>query len=153
MKTIVTILLISFAGLIRLQAQDKDTLKKSHKLSYEDFSAQYKHNDTAMAIIDVFFNKRESAGTYMSFLPLLVAVTPLVPLAGGLAVMVTSPLFVKGAFMRLRYNKRRLHKILIRFENNEPLAANIQRKYKRMLVIYKITEMELVAMENDGEVR
>jgi uncharacterized protein YdaL len=151
MRTIATILLLSLAGLNYLQAQDKELIKKSHKLSYEDFSTQYKHNDTAMAIIDVFFNKRESAGTYMSFLPLSVAVTPVVPLAGGLAVIVSSPLFVKGAFMHLRYNKRRLHKILIQFENHEPLAANIQRKYKRMLLIYQIIESETLAME-EGDV-
>ena len=155
MKTIATTLLLVFIFISFAQAQSfqKDELKKSHKISYEEFAKKYGKNDTALAIIDVFFNKRESAGTYMSFLPLSAAGTPVVTLAGGLAIMVTSPLFVKGAWMRLRYNKRKLNKILLKLGNNEDLANNIERKYKKMLVIYQIEETELMAMEQEGEIR
>ena len=153
MKTIATIFLTLSVLLNFVQAQniDKETLKKSHKLSYEEFARTYGDDDTALAIIDVFFNKRESAGTYMSFLPLSAAVSPVLPLAGGMGIMVSSPLFVKGAWMRLRYNKRRLNKVLMKMQANAEIAHSIERKYKKMLVIYQIEQEELMAMDADGE--
>jgi uncharacterized protein YdaL len=152
MKTIVTTVMALLVSISALNAQSnqKELLKKSHKLTYEDFSQMYGENDTAMAIIDVFFNKRESASTYMSFLPISAAITPLSPLAGGLSIIVTSPLFAKGAIMRMRYNKRKLNKVLQQFENNEDIADNIERKYKKMLIIYQIEEAELMAFDEEG---
>jgi uncharacterized protein YdaL len=152
MKTIVTTVMALLVSISALNAQSnqKELLKKSHKLTYEDFAQMYGENDTAMAIIDVFFNKRESASTYMSFLPISAAITPLSPLAGGLSIIVTSPLFAKGAIMRMRYNKRKLNKVLQQFENNEDIADNIERKYKKMLVIYQIEEAELMAFDEEG---
>jgi hypothetical protein len=67
-----------------------------------------------------------------------------------LSIIVTSPLFAKGAIMRMRYNKRKLNKVLQQFENNEDIADNIERKYKKMLIIYQIEEAELMAFDEEG---
>jgi len=151
--TISCMVLCFFSISLSAQKTEKNQLKKSHKLSYEDFARKYGHNDTALAVIDVFFNKRESAGTYMSFLPLSAAVAPFLPLAGGMGILVSSPLFAKGAIMRFRYNKRRLSKVLLKLEKNEEIANSIERKYQKMLVIYQIEQAELMAMDNEGEIK
>ena len=53
--------------------------------------------------------------------------------------------------MRLRYNKRRLNKVLMKMQANAEIAHSIERKYKKMLVIYQIEQEELMAMDADGE--
>ena len=47
--------------------------KKEHKLNYDEFVNKYGSDDTSLAVIEIFFDKRENAAKgQMSFLPLSI---------------------------------------------------------------------------------
>lgn len=111
-------------------AQDNQSkTNKLHKLSYEQYISHYGVDDTSIAIINVFFMKREnSAGGKMSFLPVSAGVTVIFPPLGlGLAA-ISTPLFVSGLITRNKYNKKKLLATLIDYQNENNLTVNLKKR-------------------------
>ena len=90
---------------------------------------QYGNNDTSLAIIDLFFGKRnEAAIGKMSFLPITAGVTVVMPPIGlGLSAL-SSPLFVSGLVTRHRYSHKNLMIALNSYRNRNMLSENFRHK-------------------------
>jgi hypothetical protein len=119
---------------------------KVHKLSYEEYINQYGSDDTSKAIIDLFFDKRElNAAGKMSFLPLSVVVTVVVPPIGIGLMTISSPLFISGIITREKYNHKNLIKTLDNYQNNNLLSANIKKKVGQLMEAQEVIYNEELA--------
>lgn len=103
--------------------------KKEHKLNYDEFVNKYGSDDTSLAVIEIFFDKREnSAKGQMSFLPLSTAIAVVFPPIGVGLMAVSTPLFVNGLIVNQRYNRRKLKNILEEYESTNELPIKLQNK-------------------------
>ena len=100
-----------------------------HKLNYDEFVSVYGSNDTSLAVIEIFFDKREnSAKGQMSFLPLSSAVAVILPPVGVGLMAVSTPLFINGLIVNQKYNRRKLKNILEKYESTHELPIKLQNK-------------------------
>ncbi|MBL1233314.1 MAG: hypothetical protein CMD31_09820 [Flavobacteriales bacterium] len=103
--------------------------KKEHKLNYDEFVNQYGANDTSLAVIEIFFDKREnSAKGQMSFLPLSTAVAVIIPPIGIGLMAASTPLFINGLIVNQKYNRRKLKNILDEYQSTNELPIKLQNK-------------------------
>lgn len=103
--------------------------KKEHKLNYDEFVTKYGSDDTSLAVIEIFFDKREnSAKGQMSFLPLSTAIAVVFPPIGVGLMAVSTPLFVNGLIVNQKYNRRKLKNILEEYESTNELPIKLQNK-------------------------
>ena len=141
------ILLLSATILICNFCNAKEVLSKKkseHKLTYEQFINQYGIDDTAVAIIDIFFDKRSnSAAGKMSFLPLSGAVTVIVPPVGFGLMAISSPLFISGLITKSNYNRKKLLNALVNYQNNKLLSV----KHRKKVVELMYAEQEMYIEE------
>ena len=103
--------------------------KKEHKLNYDEFINKYGSDDTSLAVIEIFFDKREnSAKGQMSFLPLSTAIAVVFPPIGVGLMAVSTPLFVNGLIVNQKYNRKKLKNILEEYESTNELPIKLQNK-------------------------
>ena len=122
---------------------------KPKKLSYEQYIIQYGTDDTSIAIIDIFFDKRENSGAgQMSFLPLSSAVIIVSPPVGIGLMAISSPLFVNGLIISNKYSHKNLLKTLISYQNE-----NILSRHNRKMVANLIQIQEDMRIEDLLEAR
>lgn len=128
---------------------------KEHKMDYQGFVDKYGTDDTSVALIEVFFDKRENAAKgQMSFLPLSGTIALIFPPIGVGLVAVSTPLFVNGLLVKHKYSKKKLLNILedyhqksdlpLRFRDNVKNYMDEEQEYDRyyedrLVELYKVT--------------
>ncbi|OFY93953.1 MAG: hypothetical protein A3K10_14900 [Bacteroidetes bacterium RIFCSPLOWO2_12_FULL_31_6] len=114
---------------------DKEN-KKDYQLNYEEFITHYGVDDTSIAIIDVFFDKRQNcAGGKMSLLSLSAGIAVLNASIGVGLMAVSTPLFLSGTITRIKYSRRHLLKALINYQNADVLTVNLKQRVVTYLEI------------------
>lgn len=104
---------------------------KNTKLDYEYYVDQYGTNDTSIAIIELFFDKRNNVAIgKMSFLPVSASVTIIAPPIGVGLSIIASPLFVSGMLTQHKYSHKNLLITLKHYHNNNLISE----KFKKQIV-------------------
>ena len=140
------ILLFAFLFLsLALFCQIADVEKINYrKLTYSDFT-KIAVNDTSIAVIDLFFSKKENAMyNQMSLLPLsivLFAIPPSRWMGVGTAV-ISVPLFLNGSYTLVKYRKKKLYKILVDYQTTQTLPKWVRKRANKLLVRYNELEIE-----------
>ncbi len=102
---------------------------KEHKLNYDEFVSKYGADDTSLAVIEIFFDKRENAAKgQMSFLPLSTAIAVIIPPLGVGLMAVSTPIFINGLIVNQKYNRRKLKNILDEYQSTNELPVKLQNK-------------------------
>ena len=111
---------------------------KNPKLSYKEYINQYGNNETSIAIINLFFEKRnETAIGKMSFLPITAGITIILPPIGlGLSAL-TSPLFISGLITRSQYSHKNLLIALKNYHNTNMFSENFKHKISEQIKAQK----------------
>jgi len=133
------ILLFSLTTQILLFAQDGNlSTKKIRHFTYSDFMAKYSINDTSAAVIELFFDKKENTAlAEMSFLPVTTLVFLVLPkIALGLTI-ISLPFFIHGSIVLIKYRKKRLQKILMRYKKDLYLPKGLRRKTNKLIDYYQ----------------
>lgn len=139
------ILLFSFLFLTsHLFSQIADGEKiKYRKLTYSDFT-KIAVNDTSIAVIDLFFSKKENAVyNQMSLLPLslvLFAIPPSRLIGVGTAV-ISVPLFLNGSYTLVKYRKKKLYKVLVNYQTTQTLPKWVRKRANKLLIRYDDLEL------------
>lgn len=127
-----TLILITVLFSLSNSTYAKEKIKKqkqSKHLNYEECVTKFGVDDTSVAIINVYFDKRHNAGTgQMSFLPITLALTAITPPIGIGLSMVSSPMFVKGLVVRNRYSHKNMIKALNNYHSEKMISDNVRRK-------------------------
>lgn len=137
----VVILLIG-CNLSHLSAQEKI---KYRKLEYMDFKNEFGSNDTVLAVVDIYFDKRDNAAYgEMSFLPITAGLTilPQTRIIGLATSAVALPIFLHGCYTLMKFKKKRLYKTLNAFREEKALPKWLKKKVDKQLVMYKEIERE-----------
>ncbi len=140
------LIIISIALLFSFNCfpQHKKVNKKDHQLNYEEFITHYGVDDTSIAIIDIFYDKRKNcAGGKMSFLSLSAGITLINPSIGVGLMAVSTPLFVSGTITHIKYNRKHLLKALVDYQNQNLIPKNL----KERIVTYLEEENEILQEE------
>ena len=141
MNRLITLLICLFIS-ICIFGQEKI---KYRKLEYVDFKNEFGINDTAMAVMDIYFEKKESAAYgEMSFLPITAGLTliPQTRIIGLATSAIALPIFLHGTYTLVKFSKRNLYKKLSDYKTSNQLPKWIQKKVGKQLVLYKEMERE-----------
>ncbi|HLU84247.1 MAG TPA: hypothetical protein VKZ45_02135 [Vicingaceae bacterium] len=113
----------------KAKSNQKIKIGKEHKMDYQGFVEKYGTDDTSVAVIEIFFDKRENAAKgQMSFLPLSGTIALVYPPLGVGLVAVSTPLFVNGLLVNQKYNRRKLKNILEDYHQNNELPVKLKDK-------------------------
>lgn len=136
------LILISLVSLFQVCfSQDDTTNVRARKLSFNDFMAYYSTNDTSAAVIEFFFERKETnAVTEMMFLPLSVGVFFLSPPLGFGMGVISVPFFIHGTYTLIRFNKKKLKRILIKYNETGYLPKNIRKKANKIIYYYSLPD-------------
>ncbi len=125
-----------------------DVNLKISEYDYFDFIDEYGLDDTSIVIIDLFLRKRIEQGVgEMSFLPITVAVSVVVPPIGIALTAIALPLTVHGSYVYMKYSKKRLAKVLEKYSNNKQLSKGLMKKIKKH---YQVLENESLMAQTYG---
>lgn len=127
-------------------SQHEKENKKDYQLNYEEYITHYGVDDTSIAIIDIFFDKRQNcAGGKMSFLSLSAGIALLnAPIGLGL-MAVSTPLYVSGAITRIKYNRKHLLAALVNYQGENVLTANLKQRVVTYLEVENEINQEEIA--------
>ncbi len=115
----------------------------SNHLTYDEYILEYGIDSKSVAIIDLFFNKRNLSGIgQMSFLPVSSSVAIIVPPIGLALMAISSPLFINGLLIRNKYSHKNLLVALEYYQNNNLLSNRFKKKINRILHNKKLDEIE-----------
>lgn len=118
----------------------KATPLKISQYDYFDFIDEYGLDDTSIVLIDLFLKKRIEQGIgEMSFLPLSSATTLIIPPVGIVLTAISLPVAIHGGYIYIKYSKKRLSKILTKYQNGKHLSKGLMKKVKNH---YKLMEIE-----------
>jgi hypothetical protein len=134
MKRIFLISAFLFLSCLCVGQPTNSKINKEYQLSYEEYMEQYGIDDTCIAIIDVFFDKREYKGAgQMSFLPLSTVVVVINPPIGLGLMVISSPLFVSGLITYNRYSRKKLLKTLVNYQKTDVLSKRFKKKVTQLI--------------------
>jgi hypothetical protein len=103
--------------------------KQQARLDYEESIQLYGVDDTSIAIINIYFDKRYSAGVgQLSFLPVTAAFAFFIPPIGVVLMAVSSPMYINGAIKFNKYSQKNMIKTLNNYHKNNILAEKIRDK-------------------------
>lgn len=143
MKKLILISILIGANLFAV-ANDKNVLKKKHKLNYDEFMTKYGDDDTAAAIIEIFFDKRNNfAKGQQSFLPISAAITFALPPVGVGLMVISTPFFINGTIINQKYNRKKLMNILEKYQYNNALPL----KLKEQVIAILKTENDMMEID------
>ncbi|MBL4593122.1 MAG: hypothetical protein JKX68_04805 [Flavobacteriales bacterium] len=149
MKYLLLTSIVLFLSVNSFAKKHKIKKAKNPKLSYQEYIIQYGNNDTSVAIINLFFDKRnETAVGKMSFLPITAGITMFVPPIGLGLSAITSPLFISGLITRTRYSHKNLLIALKSYHNTNMLSANFQNKIFKQI---KAQKKEIYIAESEEQ--
>ncbi len=145
MKNLLLISIIVLSSGYCFSQHEKEN-KKDYQLNYEEFITHYGVDDTSIAIIDIFFDKRQNcAGGKMSFLSLSAGIALLnAPIGIGL-MAVSTPLYVSGTITRIKYNRKHLLETLINYQNESVLTVNLKQRVVTYLELENEIHQEEIA--------
>lgn len=110
--------------------------KKEYQLTYEEFINHYGVDDTCVAIIDIYFDKREnSAAGRISMLPASAAVVLINAPLGVTLIAISTPIALSGTYTRIKYNRKKLIKTLVNYQIENILTAQLKEKVVSYLII------------------
>lgn len=108
---------------------------KKTPITYHEYATKYGESDTTMALINLFYDKREYGGIgQMSLLPVTGAVTIAVPPIGIGLSLISTPLFVKGLITYNRYSPKNLDKTLTNYIENNTLSKRMRVKVSKRIM-------------------
>lgn len=129
MRTLILITIFLGIGSSTFAKEKNKEQNQKGNLNYEESITKYGVDDTSIAIINVYFDKRHNAGTgQMSFLPLSLALTTVAPPIGIGLTMVSAPMFVNGLIVRSRYSQKNMIKALNNYNSEKILTDKVRRK-------------------------
>ena len=153
MKKLIIISIVLFFSSFCFSQHEKKN-KKDYQLDYEEFITHYGVDDTSIAIIDIFYDKRKNcAGGKISFLPLSAGITLINPSIGVGLMAVSTPLFVSGTITHIKYNRKHLLKALVDYQNQNLIPKNLKKRIVTYLEIEaenyqdEIEEAELASLK------
>ena len=115
------------------------------RLDYEECIQLYGVDDTSIAIINIYFDKRYSAGVgQLSFLPVTAALTFFNPPIGVVLMAVSSPMYINGVIKINKYSQKNMIKALNNYHNNNILAEKIRGKVINYLIDEKMDSDDLM---------
>jgi len=105
-------------------------VKKEHKhLSYTEYMSKYGTDEVSLALIDLYFEKRETAGKgKMSILPVTTIVAVAFPPLGVPMAIIATPIFISGLITCSRYSNKKLTKVLIAYRTTNKIPKRLMRK-------------------------
>lgn len=119
--------------------------KKEYQLTYEEFINHYGVDDTCVAIIDIYFDKREnSAAGRISMLPAAAAVVLINAPIGVTLMAISTPIALSGTYTRIKYNRKKLIKTLVNYQTENILTAPLKQKVVSYLIIKEELRQEEV---------
>jgi len=146
MKNIYPILMILLLSNYSIAQKNNYENNKDATLSYEEYINEYGVNDTSIAIVNLFFDKRDYSSTgKMSFLPLSATVTVFIPPLGIGLMAISSPLFVSGLITRNKYSHKNLIETLDNYQKNNVLSIKIKKKLSSIIEDQKYREIDMLA--------
>ena len=117
-------------------SQHQKENKKDYQLNYEGFITHYGVDDTSIAIIDIYFDKRQNCGGgKMSFLSLSAGIAAIYPPIGVGLLAVSTPLFISGSITRIKYNRKHLLTALINYQNDRIISENLKARVDTYIAI------------------
>jgi hypothetical protein len=129
MKTIILITVLLGLGNNSFAQEKNKKQNQKESLNYEECVTKYGVDDTSIAIINVYFDRRYNAGTgQMSFLPITLVLTAITPPIGLGLTIVSSPMFVNGLIVRNRYSHKNMIKALDNYHSEKILSDKVRRK-------------------------
>lgn len=119
--------------------------KQQARLDYEECIQLYGVDDTSIAIINIYFDKRYTAGVgQMSLLPVTAALTFFTPPIGVGLMIVSSPMYINGAIKFNKYSQKNMIKALNNYRDNNILSDKIRFKVVEFIMDEKIKNDELL---------
>lgn len=113
---------------------EKKENQKTVQLNYDECIQHYGVDDTSIAIINIYFDKRYNAGVgQLSFLPVTAALTIIAPPIGATLLIVSSPLYANGIIKFSKYSQKNMIKTLNNYHNNNVLAEKMREKVSNYL--------------------
>ena len=139
LKVVIFIIFTLFS--LKIVSQSDTITIKPRNLSFNDFMANYSINDTSAAVIELFFEKKgNNAYTEMAFLPITTALFLFSPTIGlGLSI-ISVPFFIHGSYILLKYNKKKLQRILVDYKSHNYLPKNIRKKANKIIYYYSLPD-------------
>lgn len=148
MKYFLPILLFIIVSHQAFANQPVEKAKKA-QISCEDYIAEYGTDATSIAIIELFFNKRNKAGLgQMSFLPVGAGVTVVAFPLGLFMVAMSTPLFVNGLMTRHKYSLKNLTIALDNYKSNKLLSNRFKKKVNRIIEENNETKQQAIEETN-----
>lgn len=128
-----------------VSAEKTRSEKKQARLDYEECIQLYGVDDTSIAIINIYFDKRYSAGVgQMSLLPVTAALTFFTPPIGLGLMIVSSPMYINGAIKFNKYSQKNMIKVLNNYHNNNVLAEKMRGKVINYIMDEKMDSNNLI---------
>lgn len=128
-----------------VSAEKNRSEKKQARLDYEECIQLYGVDDTSIAIINIYFDKRYSAGVgQMSLLPVTAALTFFTPPIGVVLMVVSSPMYVNGAIKFNKYSQKNMIKTLNNYRDNQILSEKIRDKVLDFIMNEKMDSDDLM---------
>lgn len=144
MNKFILIIICFFISSSSFSQVDEDVKIKYRKLDYNDF-VKLSVNDTSAVIIDIFYDKKDNAALgQMSFLPISAVVT-LIPLTrpiGFVLSIISTPLFINGSYMLVKYRKKKLYMVLVEYEKTRRLPKWVRRKANKQLEFIELIKLQ-----------
>ncbi len=151
-RTTILIVLIICSSVLFSQSKIDSSINKPYKISKEEFLIQYNKNDTTEELINLFFNRRNFGFSTFIALPILSTalisyadnydhtyyqgglITPVYTILSTFFVILSGPpLLTISSINCIKYNRRYLYKIIIAYNNGQPIPKNINKKIVRRL--------------------
>lgn len=124
----------------------KDT---STQLSYNEYMSEFGTDATSIAIIELFFNKRNKVGIgQMSFLPVSAGVSVVAPPVGLVVMAMSTPLFINGLLVRRKYSLKNLSIALDNYKRKNLLSARFKKKVTQIIKEKQIRKHEEIIETN-----
>lgn len=128
-----------------VSAEKNRSEKKQARLDYDECIQLYGVDDTSIAIINIYFDKRYSVGVgQMSLLPVTAALTVFTPPIGVVLMAASSPLYINGIVKFNKYSQKNMIKTLNNYRDNNILSDKIRFKVVEFIMDEKIKNAELL---------
>jgi uncharacterized membrane protein YbaN (DUF454 family) len=121
----------------------KSEEKKERAMSYDQYLKEHSYNDTTAAIIAIYFDKRENTGVgQMSFLPITVTLSAIIPAIGIGLTVISTPIFINGFITYHKYSDKKLEETLSDYKENKTISKKLAKKITHQLKIEQLLEEE-----------
>ena len=150
MKNSILISVFLIIGYSSFAKENNIKKEKKEHLNYDEYVQKYGVNDTSIAIINVYFDKKYNAGAgQMSFLPLTLALSIITPPIGISLTLISTPIFINGVITSNRYSDKNLVKALNNYQSEQLMSDRIRKK----VIKYMVVEQEYQEYEKEEQAK